>query len=373
MKKIIREICDFYRFFWRTPREQKYIVFYSEHRGYYPYFEGIIRELTKVHNMHLCYISSDFEDPIFRREDSRISTYYLNKLLPYFMIFVDSKLVIMTMTDLHQFHIKRSVRSVHYVYVFHALVSTHVQYREGAFDYYDTILCAGPHHIKEIRNREQQKKLARKNLVQAGYYPIERIFVSLSLSKSILKEKTILVAPSWGKGNILETCGHKLIEKLLQLGYDVILRPHPEALRRAPELVHSFKEKFGENKGFILEGLERGDESILKADLLITGWSGIALEYAFGTERPVLFLDVPRKIQNEKFEELQIEPFETAMRSEIGLVASIDEIDIIEKSIEYLFEKRNEYASRIRTIRPQAVYAFGRSSKVSAQSIVDLL
>ena len=56
------------------------------------------------------------------------------------------------------------------------------------------------------------------------------------------------------------------------------------------------------------------------ADLMISDWSGAALEYAFGIERPVLFLDVARKINNPRYVDLGIEPIEARMREQIGAV-----------------------------------------------------
>ena len=90
---------------------------------------------------------------------------------------IDSKLVIMTMPDLNQFHIKRSKASkeVNYLYIFHAIVSSHMVYRKGAFDYYDTIFCVGPHHVEEIRKTEELYQLDSKKLVSIGY-PIARRF-----------------------------------------------------------------------------------------------------------------------------------------------------------------------------------------------------
>ena len=36
-------------------------------------------------------------------------------------------------------------------------------------------------------------------------------------------------------------------------------------------------------------------------DILISDWSGSAFEFAFGTLRPVIFLDLPKKINNESY------------------------------------------------------------------------
>ena len=64
------------------------------------------------------------------------------------------------------------------MYLFHALVSTHMMYRYGAFDHYDSILCVGPHQVAEIRKHEEINKLSPKRLIEAGYYRLERIYQS---------------------------------------------------------------------------------------------------------------------------------------------------------------------------------------------------
>ena len=69
--------------------------------------------------------------------------------------------MIMTMPDLETFHIKRSKsHPVHYIYMFHSMVSTHLVYRKSAFDNYDTIFCVGEHHLDEIQNTEKYYKEA---------------------------------------------------------------------------------------------------------------------------------------------------------------------------------------------------------------------
>ena len=48
-------------------------------------------------------------------------------------------------------------------------------YNEGAFDYFDTILCAGNHQIEEIREWEFINNLPKKNLYKHGYIPLDKI------------------------------------------------------------------------------------------------------------------------------------------------------------------------------------------------------
>ena len=375
--KLLKEIANFYKFYWKIPEEEKKIVIYAEHDGYYPNYEGLIEELISKNQQNICYITSDSKDPILEGERPGLKTFYIKNLLPFFMLFIKCKVFIMTMPDLNQFHIKRSINPVHYVYIFHAIVSTHMMYRGGSFDYYDSILCVGPHHIEEIRKYEKVHKLPNKKLIKAGFYRLERIYAKYKeylIEKSIIEKKyTILIAPSWGANNIIESCGKPLVKLLLKKGYKVIVRPHPETIRRFPKLIEVLAIEFGDNPDFNLERSISTDDSVIKSDILICDCSGIALEYAFGTDRPVLFLDVPYKIRNEKFKELDIEPLELFVRKKIGIIVSPKKLDTIPQVIVKLKSEEAEYKERIIRLREKYIYNFGHSSEISAKYIINLV
>jgi len=265
---MIREVEDLFR-------RKKEIVFYAERKDYYPYFEGLVEKLPE-----LSYITSDSSDPVLQKSNA----FYLNKLFPLFAANANCKIFVMTMPDLNLFHIKRSHNPVHYVYVFHSLVSTHMIYRFGAFDHYDSILCAGPHQVEEIRKQEKLYGLKPKKLVEAGYYRLEKLHEAYKKYNKEDKEITVLVAPTWGPTNLLEICGEELLETLLTEDYKVILRLHPETVK---------KHQFTNHNNVVLETSVVNMDSLVKADILITDWSGIGLKYAFGTERSVIFIDTP--------------------------------------------------------------------------------
>ena len=69
----------------------------------------------------------------------------------------------------------------------------------------------------------------------------------------------------------------------------------------------------------------------------------MALEYAFGTGRPVLFVDVPYMIRNENYKELDLEVFELSIRKVIGVVVSHEKLNEIPKIIENLKADRMNY------------------------------
>lgn len=377
LSNLLKELIDFYRFFCRIPKAEKAITFYSEHRDYYPYFEGLITELTTLHNQSICYITSDSCDPILQSQESGVKPFYLNKLLPLFMAFVNCQVFVMTLTDLNQFHFRRSIKPVHYVYVFHSLVSTHMMYRHGAFDYYDSILCCNSHQIKEIRKHEKANNLPPKTLIKAGYSRLEKLYTEyqeFSPEKPKVSSKgTILIAPSWGEDNILESCGGYLIELLLNASYGVIVRSHPETTKRFPDLLVSLISKFGHDSNFSLETSTVTHNSLLKADVMICDCSGVALEYAFGTERPVLFIDTPVKIKNQRYKELGIRPLELSLRSKIGVLISPKKIDTVPQVISELIANKVDYKKHIVELRKKNVYAFGHSSDIGASYIANLV
>lgn len=372
---IFKEFSNLITFF-KLPKEKKSIVFYAEHGGYFAYLEGVVKALTEDHKTPICYVTSYPSDPILQTTNPLITPLFFKKLLPWFMMLVNTKVFVMTLTDLHQFHLRRSINPVHYVYMFHALVSTHMMYREGALDHYDTILCCGPHHIEEIRKREKNLNLKKKNLVNGGYYRLEKIceqWGKITPARLASQEKTILIAPSWGEHNIVKTCGKKLIRNILaNAEYNLILRPHPETVRQESALLKEYEEEFGNNPRFTLETSVATNTSMLKADLLITDLSGIALEYAFGTERPVLFVDLPYKIKNPNYKELGIEPLEISIRSEIGKIISPEEIDNVYEHIKNSLHNEALRQQKTALLRKKWVFELGNSSEIAAKTIKEL-
>ena len=57
-----------------------------------------------------------------------------------------------------------------------------------------------------------------------------------------------MVAPSWGSEGMIESgLGKNLIDQLLELGHEVILRPHPQTIKFAKEKVFVIKNKYKNN------------------------------------------------------------------------------------------------------------------------------
>ncbi len=362
-----REINEFKSFLSADKADIRKLVFYSEHAAYAKFFSPILEKLREI--SPCSFLTSDPDDPVFSFAPDRIRTFYIKNLLGALLPQLDARAIVMTMPDLEQYHIKRSRKGAEHIYFFHALVSTHMIYRKGAFDHYDTVLCAGPHHEREIRQTEKVYGLKPKKLVSAGYPLLDKIHADYQAYTSAKTVKTsvpplALIAPSWGPANIMLSCLEPLVRSLKASGFRIIIRPHPEFIKRRPKELAQLRAKpdFAENVEF--EIYPRKENSLFEADILVTDWSGIALEYAFGTERPVLFIDTPRKVLNAEYEKVCVEPIEVKLRSEIGFRLSLKMVSQAGERALQLMKGALNFKARIQACREQSVYNFGDSTRV---------
>jgi len=362
--------------------DERSIVFYSESSVIlYPYVEEIIRELQN-RDQKICYLTSDKHDPIIKNKSENIKVFYIGDSeieKMNFFLRLKAKMLIMTMPDLGSYHIKRSKEfPVHYIYTFHSMNSTHMEFRKGAFDEFDSIFCVGPYQVQELRATEQLYNLKRKNLVECGYGLLDKLIKprsSFPENKKLLKnnKKNILIAPSWGKQNLLESMGVELVKILLDVGYHVTVRPHPMTSKKSPKTIKQIKEKFEKNPDFLIDTNTSSFEQLFSSYALITDWSGIGYEYAFGCERPVIYVDVPKKAHNKEYEKIQLIPFETSIRDKIGEVVSPQNIKTMPERIEFLYDHVNNFQNKIQKIRNDVIFNIGKSGKVTANEIIRII
>jgi YidC/Oxa1 family membrane protein insertase len=102
---------------------------------------------------------------------------------------------------------------------------------------------------------------------------------------------------------------------------------------------------------------------------MVSDWSGAALEYAFGLERPVLFVDVARKVNNPEYEKLDREPFEATVREQIGRVVAVDALDQVPALTAEVLRDPDAFSAQIRQARADNVFNLGTSGTVAADVI----
>mgnify|MGYP000468711885 FL=1 len=360
--------------------DERSIVFYSEDISSFVHFEQIIHELTEKMGCQICYVTSAKDDPILTSQNKRIKAFYigLGAIRTKFFMELKAEVLVMTMPNLETYFIKRSkVYPVHYVYVFHSIVSTHTIYRKGAFDHFDSIFCVGPHHVEEISATESVYDLKHKNLVKYGYGLLDNLQTNKSMKNQQRctedGKKRILVAPSWGKNGLLETKGLELVKILLDGGYHVTVRPHPMTIRKWSKTIKAIENEFKSNANFEIEKDVSTFESLYSAYGLISDWSGIAIEYAFACELPVLYIDGSPKINNSSYDKIACEALEITIRNLIGKVISPNELESLPKIIESTYENIDNFKTKIQEVRDKTVFNLGESGMNGAQEIVKIL
>jgi len=273
------------------PKERRALVFYCENKNYWVHLKPIIEQLLEQSDQSICYISSHADDPGLALDHPQISAFEIGEgaIRNYVFENLDADLMVLTMPDLHQYQVKKSRHGVHYVYVQHSLVSLHSVYRTGAFDHYDTIFCAGPHHEKEV-----ELLVKTRNLNPIETYKSDPLFE-------------------------------------FESGVD-------------------------------------GQASLQASDVMVSDWSGAALEYAFGLRKPVLFVDVTQKIQNKNYTDSGLIAFEDTIRGDIGSVIATDTLGQVGDAIAALMKK-----DFLNTPAPAKVYNLGNSGQAGAKKILEIL
>ena len=361
-----------YRRFQKLAPRDRSIVFYSETDQDWHHLQPLIDFLVERLSRTVCHVTSEHASPLpsvprpglhgFRIRSGAVCTWLFQML--------KADVMVLTMLDLGNFHLKRSLHPVHYVYVVHSMGSTHMVDHENSYDHYDTLLCTGPHHVAEIRRREQLKGLPAKRLFAYGYPRLERLIeFAAAHAREPSNPPTVLLAPTWGEQSILPVCGERLIAILLDAGMRVILRPHYQTARLAPRLIQRLVARFGSNPRF--RHVDRMDESasLLESDLLICDWSAMAIEYALGLGKPVLFVDVPPRVRNPKYAELGLEPMEMRIRRELGTVLPLDDLAGAPRRVAELLRGAAEFRQRTAALRTEWAFNFGRSVEAGAREI----
>ena len=355
-------------------KKDRQLVFYSEGKNYWVHLEGMVKAWLKNYDIPICYVSSAGDDPglLLKHKNFRSFTIDEGWVRNWFFENIETDVMVMTMPDINQYQVKRSRHKVHYVYTQHSLVSFHMVYRKGAMDYYDSIFCAAPHHKTETRALEKHYGLPKKDLYEHGYGRLDSIInnknsVSHNPQSNENTKGHVLLAPSWGDDSIIELLGDKVVAPVLKAGYKLTLRPHPQTLIFAKEKVQAIIDKHQNNPLFHFESNVAGQDSLHDSNIMICDWSGAALDYAFGLNKPVVFIDVPRKINNQDYQQLNIEPYEVSIREKIGRVVALDEVNNLAQHIEktLIHFENNSFKNDI--------YNLGNSAKKGAYFLNEIL
>lgn len=379
-KEVIqREKAD-YKKFLAVPKVK--IVFYSEKNGFYKYYKNIIEEIIRRTNIVVHYITSDPADEVFSMESDQFKPYYIgeNRMI-VLMMKLEADIVVMTTPDLENYQLKRSYvkKDAVYVYVPHDVNSSNLTFHKNALDHFDVIFTSGFKNKNELLEREEKFKLNKKEFVEWGSSVIDNMIKSYEAMEKEDEEsgeksdkKTVLIAPSWQKDNIMDSYIEGMLEQLKNTPYNIIVRPHPQYVRHYEARIDALAEKYKAD-GIVFQKDFSSNKTVYTADLLVTDWSSIAFEYTFSTLKPVLFINTPMKVVNPDYQELSEVPIDIELRDKIGISVDTDKIDGLNTVVDtLLFDERFSKQS-IAELRDKYIYNIGTSGKVGAMYLINRL
>lgn len=250
-------------------------------------------------------------------------------------------------------------------------------YGELELDMFRVIMDANP---KETEKIELLKVGYPKldNLIN-GHYERAAILESLGLDPD---NRTVLYAPAWDPGCSLRTHGLKIAHQLLSIqDINVIVKPHPVSLEPPHSPYFDFytggtvwKDVFAaiDNQRFCFLDTPQVDPYLAAADVLVTDFSGVALEF-MTQDKTAIFIHCP-----EFYEKVQVEwgndpsMAMTDDRFNAGRNAGIVVHDITELSQAIHDAESNPpaIAAKRQQLMARFLYNPGQGSRVAAQAII---
>jgi len=269
----------------------KYLI-YNEGKQYWNVFKPVLDEFEK-RQIEVSYFTSYDQDPVFENGYKFVKSKYIgqgNKAFAQLNL-VAADIVLMTTPGLDVYQMKRSKNVKHYAHVRHGSGDA-TMYRLFGIDYFDSILLTGDYQKNDIRYLEKTRGTKEKELLTVGCSYLDELKKKLdSIPKEDRHEFTVLLSPSWGPSAILSRYGEKLLTPLVETGWKIIVRPHPQSKRSEGQMLETLQEKY-KDKANIEWNYDRDNIYAMKrADIMISDFSSIIYDYTFLCDKPVMYVN----------------------------------------------------------------------------------
>ena len=308
-------------------------IFYSENINYFNSYKDFILKLAEQKkNSKILHLVSDdekkYENLIIEKNIITINI-GIGSLRTLIFPLIKGKYFFMTLTNLGNFYLKKSVKCSNYVYFFHSLASIERVYEYDAFKNYDIICCNGPYQKIKLLDQEKKNNFKKKKLYETGFLYLD--FLTKKIKNNKREKRTILFAPSWNENkiNLFDNYGIDIINSLIINNFNIILRPHPEHYKRSKKTIKNILDKFNDNQNFSLSKDLLDLDSLERSSLLITDFSGISIEFIAILKRPVILLEIGEKIFNKDWNN-QEKLFEDKFKDKFAIKQKGEE-DLIKK------------------------------------------
>ena len=268
------------------------LVIYSDHKRYWNVFEPICDELEK-REIDTVFMTQSEDDPALDKEYKHIKAEFIGEGSKGFAKLnnLNAKVVLSTTPSLDVFQWKRSKNVNYYVHIAH-MPNDITTYRMFGLDYYDAILLSGEYQKDQIRKLEELRNLPEKEIEFVGLPYMDSMKERVELSKkSSNHEITVIMAPSWGPNGLLSKYGSQLIDKLIETGYKIIIRPHPQSFTAEKEMIDELQKKYPDSDKMSWNTDTDNFDVLNESDVLISDFSGVIFDFSLVFDKPVIYTE----------------------------------------------------------------------------------
>lgn len=267
-------------------------VIFSDNKRYWNVFEPICRELN-ARGQDVVYMTASPDDPALNNPYEHIKGEFIGENNKAFakLNFLKATIVLSTTPGLDVYQWKRSKDVKCYIHMLHA-ANEIAGYRMFGVDYYDALMLSGEYQVRDTRFLEELRQLPQKEIVKIGIPYMDEMVRRLEESGEVAEhERTILLAPSWGPSSILNKYGSTIMDVLLETGYHIIVRPHPQSFTSEKDMIEKLMKKYPESARLEWNRDNDNFEVLRRSDLLISDFSGVIFDFSLVYDKPVICAD----------------------------------------------------------------------------------
>lgn len=275
-----------------------YVIF-SDSKRYWNVFKPVCEEFEN-RKIDVQYWTMSEDDPAFSEKYNHVKTLFIgegNKAFSKLNI-MNAGVVLATTPGLDVLQWKRSPNVGKYVHILHQPGDT-TFYRMFGLDHYDAVLISGEYEERQLREIEKLRGIPRRDTCLTGITYLDTMKARYEALKKDTKDsgkssgtKTVLLAPTWGETAILSRFGERIISALVNTGYNIIIRPHPQSFESEKDLMNSLMSKFPESDKMHWNRDNDNFDVLSRSDIMITDFSGVMFDYALIFDRPFIYADI---------------------------------------------------------------------------------
>ena len=349
------------------------IVMFSDNKRYWSTFKPVCDELEK-RGQKAVYMTASPDDPALNTKYENIKCEFIGEGNKAFakMNMLNAGIVLSTTPSLDVFQWKRSKTVDYYVHILHASGDVSL-YRLYGLDYYDALLLSGEFQEKQVRELEKQRGLPEKEIRMVGIPYLDSMYErAQTYEKKQSDTTTVLLSPSWGASSLLVKYGSSLIDRLIETGYDIIIRPHPQSFTADKDTIDSLMAKYPDSEKLHWNRDNDNFDVLARSDIMISDYSGIMYDFAFIFNKPVIYTNAEFKKDPYDAWCLEGETWMLSTIRKLGRELTADNVENVRELIDTCLKESSESA-KIKEARDETWCNIGKSAALTADYLVSKL